>query len=66
MAEDLGLSTPRLQYLSYQRDFLSKFLDKQVWDGDFGSKVELSAVSGLLEYLKKTRSLREDFPRLEK
>ena len=64
MADDLGLSTPRRQYLSCKRDFLSKFLNRKVWEGEYGSKEQLIAVSGLLDFLKRTRSLAEDFPKL--
>ena len=64
MADDFGLSSPRLQYLNWKRGFLSKFLDSKVWEGNFGSKERFLAVSGLLDYLKRTRSLAEDFPQI--
>ena len=64
MAEDLDLFfTPRLQYLGLKRNFLNKFMVRKAW-GEFGSKEQLFAVSGLLDYFQKTKNLAEEFPQL--
>ena len=57
------LDTPRLKYLRMKKEFLGEYLDSKVW-GDFGSKEQLMAVTGLLEYLKKTRVLGDEYPHI--
>ena len=65
MDKDLAcLNTPKLIYLAMKRSFLQKFLDRKAW-GEFGSKQQLVAVSGLLDYYQKTKSLSEEFPQLK-
>ena len=60
MDKDLTcLNTPKLIYLAMKRSFLQKF--RKAW-GEFGSKQQLVAVSGLLDYYQKTKSLSEEFP----
>ena len=65
MADDLGLSTPRLKYLHLKREFLSKYLDRKAWEGEFGSKEQLIAISSLLQFFEETKRMAEDFPELE-
>ena len=64
MAEDPEwFNTPMLKYLSMRKDFLGKFLDSEKW-GEFGSKKQVIAISSLLDYFKRTRSLADQFPQL--
>ena len=63
MADDLGLISPRLKYLSLKKRFLGKYLDKRAW-GEFGSKEQYIAVSGFLDYFAETKKLAEEFPEL--
>ena len=58
---DLGPYTPRLEYLSLKRAFLSKFLDWKAWEGEFGSREQLTALSSLLGFFQKTKRLAEEF-----
>ena len=64
MAEDLLFNSPTLQYLSLKKGFLGKFLDVKAW-GEFGSKEQYIAVSGLLKYFEETKELAEQFPELK-
>ena len=63
--DDHGFSTPRLEYLSLKKKFLSKYLDRNVWKGEFGSKELHSAISNLLQFFDQTRRMAQDFPELE-
>ena len=64
MAEDPEwFNTPMLKYLSMKKDFLGKFLDITNW-GEFGTDQQVIALSSLLDYFKRTRSLADQFPQL--
>ena len=64
MADDEGLfNTPKLTYLSLKKNFLDRFMIKGAW-GEFGSREQAVAVSGLLAYFEETRSLADQFPHL--
>ena len=57
-------NTPMLRYLNIKRTFLEKFLDKGVWEGDFGSRELVIALDGVLDYFQKTSDLAEEFPQV--
>ena len=57
-------NTPMLRYLNIKRTFLEKFLDKGVWEGEFGSRELVIALDGVLDYFQKTSDLAEEFPQV--
>ena len=64
MAEDPEwFNTPMLKYLSMKKEFLGKFLHKRNW-GEFGTYQQVIAFSSLIDYIKRTRSLADQFPQL--
>ena len=66
MAEDdpeWFINNPILKYLSLKKELLDRFQDESVW-GEFGTKKQVTAICSLLDYLKKTRNLADQFPHL--
>ena len=57
-------NTPILKYLSMKKEFLGDFQGNKHW-GELGTQKQVIALSTLLEYLKKTRDLADQFPQLK-
>ena len=56
-------NTPVLTFLSMRKNVLEKFVNESYW-GEFGSEQQIIAVSSLLEYFEKTKTLADQFPHL--
>ena len=61
--ENDPFNTPDLKYLKARENFLQKFLFIENW-GLKGSKQRVIALDALVKYLKKTRSIADNYPSL--
>ena len=56
-------NTPELNYLNMKKEILRKFRNKSDW-GEFGTRKQVIALAGLLDFLRKTADLADQFPHL--
>ena len=51
--------TPRLRYYELKREFQEKYLNPRVWNQGYGTREDIEAYHGVLEYIEKTEEFRE-------